>query len=61
MITLDDCIEFCGMPPAVVTKIAGQQSLPMVMACAYVYGRTVSANDDRLPEPFAPKQSRLVA
>lgn len=61
MITLNDCIEFCGTPSAAVEEIAKQQSLPVVMACAYVFDRTLSANDACLKKVAAPEQSRLVA
>lgn len=61
MITLNDCIEFCGTHPAIVEQVARQQGLPVVMACAYVYDRSLSANDERAQKVVAPEQSRLVA
>lgn len=60
MITLDDCIEFCELPPAAVEKIADTEQLPMVVACAYGYGRAVSSIGDKHPSPCSPGlQTRL--
>jgi len=61
MITLDDCIDFCELPPTLVEKIAAEQNIPIVMACAVAHGRTISANDDHQPAPCSPNPLRLVA
>lgn len=49
MITLDDCIDFCDLPPTVVGKIAEEQHLPLVMACAYAQ----SLKETNMPEKSA--------
>ena len=61
MITLDDCIAFCGALPVVVEEIAERQNLPLVLACAYAHGGAIGANDSRAPDAGALEQSRLVA
>jgi hypothetical protein len=61
MITLDDCIELCEMPRAVVEDIAGRSGLPMVLACARAHGLGIGANDACARADLSPAPSRLAA
>lgn len=61
MITLNDCIEFCGTPRTVVEEIAEQECIPVVVACAYAFECERAARGECLQIPVAPEQSRLVA
>lgn len=61
MITLDDCFAFCETPAVVVEKVAEEQSLPLVLACAYAHERLAGTTDDRPADVFAPEPSRLAA
>lgn len=61
MITLDDCFAFCEIPAVVVEKVAEQQGLPLVLACAYAHERLAGTTDDRTAGAFAAESSRLAA
>lgn len=61
MITLDDCLAFCETPPVVVERIAEQESLPLVLACAYARQNMLGASDTDIGEAYAPVEPPRLA